>query len=477
MFKLVAMKKIFIIICLSIISAFSIAQSDYSGIWQGAIENGKSKILIVFRISEEESKLKASIDIPEQMVLDYKNIKANVKDDSLIINLAAFKASYKAIRINDSLEGIWYQSGMELPLNMELTPEDKAFSVKRPQTPEPPFPYICKEVTFYNKKAKIKLAGTLTIPDTTKQWPVVVLVSGSGPQDRNEEIAKHKPFLVIADYFTRNGIAVLRYDDRGVGKSEGVFGNATTIYFCNDAEAAVSFLAKLPYIDKNSIGIVGHSEGGIIALMQASKNKSLRFVISMAGVSIPCLQLLVMQNDKIMEGMGVEEDVRDFFWNYYTAFYNLLLVEKSSDSLKNKAIRLFDESIKVLSDEQQTEYHLNHNFVTSLLMEASSPWFKYFISIIPSNYISKIKINVLAINGAKDVQVPAEANIEAFNTYINPQRGIYKESHIFPGLNHLFQPCNTGMTSEYAMIETTIDPHVLYYMTEWIKKVTSVPKK
>ncbi|KAF5031952.1 X-Pro dipeptidyl-peptidase [anaerobic digester metagenome] len=471
------MKKIFIIVSLLFVSMVMNAQSPFAGIWQGTLDEDKFDFLVVFRISEDGSKLKGTMDIPQQLIVDYKSIKIKGENDSLTVDLAAFKATYKAVRKSDSLLGIWYQSGQETPLNMALTTEDKAFRMNRPQTPQPPYPYICKDVTFVNKKAKIKLAGTLTIPDTTNVWPVVVLVSGSGPQDRNEELLKHQPFLIIADYFTRNGIAVLRYDDRGVGKSEGKFNEATTADLSSDAGSAVSFLKTLPYIDKKAIGMLGHSEGGVIVLMQASQNKSLRFVISMAGVSIPCLQLLVMQNDKIMEGYGAEEDIRDFFWNFNTALYNLVLTETNNDTLRSKSVKLFEESAATLSDEQKKEYGLTDTYVNAMLMQLTTPWFKYFLSIIPSNYIKKIRTNVLAINGSKDVQVPADANIEAFNTYFVQQPGIYKETHVFPGLNHVFQPCTTGMTSEYAMIETTIDPQVLEYMTAWIKKVLAAGKK
>jgi len=471
------MKKIFIIVTLLFVTQVINAQSPFAGIWQGTLDEDKFDFLVVFRISEDGSKLKGTMDIPQQLIVDYKSIKLKSENDSLTVDLAAFRASYKAIRKNDSLYGTWYQSGQETPLNMALTPEDKAFRMNRPQSPQPPYPYICKDVTFINNKAKIKLAGTLTLPDTTNVWPVVVLVSGSGPQDRNEELLKHQPFLIIADYFTRNGIAVLRYDDRGVGKSEGKFNEATTADLSSDAGSAVSFLKTLPYIDKKAIGMLGHSEGGVIVLMQASQNKSLRFVISMAGVSIPCLQLLVMQNDKIMEGYGAEEDIRDFFWNFNTALYNLVLTETNNDTLRSKSVKLFEESAATLSDEQKKEYGLTDTYVNAMLMQLTTPWFKYFLSIIPSNYIKKIRTNVLAINGSKDVQVPADANIEAFNTYFVQQPGIYKETHVFPGLNHVFQPCTTGMTSEYAMIETTIDPQVLEYMTAWIKKVLAAGKK
>ncbi len=465
------MKKIFIISFLTLIVFQLKAQSTFNGIWQGTLGEKKNSLLVIFRISEEEGKLKCTMDIPQQMILDYKSTKVRADKDSLIIDITTYKASFKAILDKDSLRGKWYQSGNETPLVLGLTPAEKAFTMNRPQTPQPPYPYISKDVKFLNKKAKINLAGTLTIPDTTKLWPVVVLVTGSGAQDRNEALIRHEPFHVIADYFTRHGIAVLRFDDRGVAKSEGVFSTATTQDFSNDASAAVEYLKTLPYINKKEIGIVGHSEGGVIALMQAAQNKSLRFVISMAGVSIPCAQLLVLQNDVLLEGYGAPEDVREFFTNFNTALYTLIQIEDDPVILREKALALFNESLSVLSDEQKKAYALNESYINAQLMQLNTPWFRYFLSIIPTNYIKKIKINTLAINGSKDKQVPAEENMEAFKNYFVQRPGVFMDTHVFPGLNHLFQPCTTGMPSEYAMIETTIDPQVLEYMTNWIKKV------
>jgi len=471
------MKKIFIISMLFVFALQTNAQSPFAGIWQGLMGEGSKSLFVVFRISEMDNNLTGTMDVPQQMILDYKNLKFRTNNDSLIIDIPAFKASFKAILDKDSLRGSWHQSGHENPLVLGLTPEEKAFSMNRPQTPKAPYPYITKEVTFTNKKAKIQLAGTLSIPDTTKVWPVVVLVSGSGPQDRNEALIRHEPFHVIADYFTRNGIAVLRYDDRGVGKSEGNFPAATTLDFSSDAASAVAYLKTLPYINKKEMGMVGHSEGGIIVLMQAAENKSLRFVISMAGVSVPCSQLLVMQNDALLEGYGAPEEMREFFVNFNSALYTLIQIEENPEQLREKVTALFNESVAGLSDEQKKEFGLNDQYVTSQLMQLNTPWFRYFLSIIPTNYIKKIKINTLAINGSKDKQVPAEENMEAFKNYFVQRPGTYMDNHIFPDLNHLFQPCTTGLPAEYAMIETTIDPYVLEYMTNWIKKVLEPSRK
>jgi hypothetical protein len=325
-------------------------------------------------------------------------------------------------------------------------------------------------VKFYNKKAKIWLAGTLTLPDTLQEWPVVVLVSGSGPQDRNEELLEHKPFLVIADHFTRNGIGVLRYDDRGVKESEGDFSAATTYDFASDAEAAIDFLTKKKFVNKNQIGLAGHSEGGMIAIMEGS-NKKLAFSISMAGVGIPCDELLVLQNDLILKGYGKSEEMRNDMAKLNAAIYDLVQTEKEATELRKKIDALIDETKTGLTDEQITEYGLTDLYTYTIMAQLNTPWFRSFIAFDPSKYLKKIKINFLAINGSSDVQVPAEVNINAMKSLIQPKKGQIVDFKIFDNLNHLFQYSESGMTTEYAMIEETIDPEVLEYMVEWIMKV------
>lgn len=447
------------------------AQPNWDGIWQGNFVIEKNSLLMVLRIEHENDKLKAVMDMPQQMMLQYKNLKLSSRDDSLFLDLPAFGASYKALLQGDSLRGFWSQGGEDIPLVLGRTPEDKAFRLHRPQTPIGPFPYVEREVSFTNKKADIVLSGTLTLPDTLSEWPVVVLVSGSGPQTRDEELLEHRPFLVIADYLTRNGIGVLRYDDRGVGKSQGNFSLATTHDFSSDASAAISFLRNQPNVDRNAIGLIGHSEGGLIAFMQASQNKQLRFAISLAGVAVPCTQLLLMQQDLIREGYGVSEEAREYLWGFNAQFFDLLQTSSSTEDLRNKTLGLLAEAKADLSEEQLEEYGLNDRFVNALIMQSSTPWFKTFVAMIPSAYLKKNRCHLLALNGSHDVQVPAQANIEAFETWVARKPGRFTESHVFNGLNHLFQPCTSGMTTEYAMIETTIDPVVLQYMTDWIKKV------
>lgn len=447
------------------------AQNSFPGVWQGILSaEGVEFFTSLSLNADQNGKLTAVLNMPQQMILDFKNITLKHTNDSIWLNFAAFRAKYSAALINDTLHGFWFQSGKEIKLNLGRTPEDEAFSIRRPQTPQEPFPYYSENVKFYNKKAKLWLAGTLTLPDTLKNWPVVVLVSGSGPQDRDESLLEHKPFLVIADYFTRHGIGVLRYDDRGVKESEGDFASATTYDFASDAEAAIDYLTKRKFIHKKQIGLAGHSEGGLIAILLGN-NKKLAFTISMAGVGIPCDELLVLQNDKILQGYGKSDSMRNVMAKMNSALYNLIKLEDDAIELRKKIENLIMETMTGLSDEQIDEYGLTETYVFTVLAQLNTPWFKSFLSIDPTKYLKNLKINFLAINGSKDVQVPADVNINAMKSLIQPKKEQIVDFKVFDGLNHLFQKCETGMTSEYAMIEETIDPEVLEYMVGWIKKV------
>ncbi|MBN2727731.1 MAG: prolyl oligopeptidase family serine peptidase [Bacteroidales bacterium] len=464
------MKKAFLLflLCASLITK---AQNSFTGTWQGYFSVEGIQFLMILNIEEDENdKISATMHIPQQMLLNYDVLKISTEDDSLWMKAAGLRADYAAILDRDSLRGTWTQMGVNYVINLGLTPEDEAFSIRRPQTPQEPYTYYCEDVKFYNKKAKIWLAGTLTLPDTTHNWPVVVLVSGSGPQDRNEELLEHKPFLVIADYFTRNGIGVLRYDDRGIGKSEGKFADATTIDLASDAESAIDFLSKKEFVNKDQIGLAGHSEGGIIAMMLGS-NKKLLFAISMAGVGVPCDQLLVMQQDKMYEGYGGSEEMREVMWNFNSRMYNIVQTEKDPVAIRTGIETILAETTERLTEEEIKEYGLSDNYIIAILSQISNPWFKTFVTLKPAKYIEKIKIHFLAINGSTDRQVPAEENIEAIKIHIKQKKGQIVDYKIFDGLNHLFQNSKSGMPTEYAMIDETINEEVLEYMMKWIKKV------
>jgi len=299
------------------------------------------------------------------------------------------------------------------------------------------------------------------------------MVSGSGPQNRDEEILGHKPFLVIADHLTRNGIALFRYDDRGVGKSKGNFNSATTYNFANDAEAAIEFLIKNNNIDTNNIGIIGHSEGGMIAPLIASRNSFVKFIVLLAGPGVSGEEILLLQQGLISRAEGTKEDYIKQGYNLNKQIYKLLKKENDNTKAANKIRKLYDNFIKKADNEQKM---MLAGEKEAVIQQITSDWFRNFLTFDPSKYLIKTKCAVLALNGDKDLQVPADINLNAIEKYLKKAGNNNFEIKKYPNLNHLFQTSNTGALSEYGKIEETFSPLVLDDITLWIKRVTKAIK-
>jgi dienelactone hydrolase len=351
---------------------------------------------------------------------------------------------------------------MVFPLNLKKI-EENSFQLIRPQEPKPPYQYISEEITFENKSAGITLAGTLTMPKEGKNFPAVILVTGSGGQNRDEELMGHKPFLVIADYLTRNGIAVLRYDDRGVAKSGGNYATATLDDFVTDAASAVNYLKTRKEINSKKIGIIGHSCGGTIAFMLAGeKNSNLAFIVSMAGMSIPGDSLMRMQRYLISKKMGVS-DIQIEQNEKVIDIINGIINKYSEDFISQNIDKLIDEylpdSLKIY-ETAKTSFH-------QAIKQMMSPEVKSIMNINPSEALKNIKCPVLALNGEKDLQVPADINLDKVKALVKSPVTAKK----YPGLNHLFQHCDTGLPNEYGSIEETISQEVLNDIVNWIKQV------
>lgn len=468
------MKKIIFIFYLFI--NLTLTAQNIQGFWQGQLKNELQRIDLQFGFSYDSSKNSyiAYLTVPQQMIIRLKINKISVAEDSIKINISNFAAKYNGKIIDDdSIIGNWYQSGMSLPLSLHRIAESDTFSFNRPQNPLPPFPYISKDIEFNNKQDKIKLAGTITLPDSNSKHPAVVLISGSGPQDRDESIALHKPFALIADRLTKAGIVVLRYDDRGVYKSEGNFATATTFDFANDARAAINWLKNQPFVDKNNIGVIGHSEGGIIAFYLASIEKNLKFAIALAGVTIPCDQLLALQLKKMMDLYGVPTLITDAYYNFNLQALQIIKTETNDkwqnilDSLYNKNFNSFDSSLL-------SKYNINKSLINQLIFSYNNPWVKTFINIDPSDYLKNLKCNTLALFGSKDVQVPAIENQNRFHQIATcTEKNCVVESMTFEGVNHLFQHANTGSTEEYALIEETMSEELIKTIIDWINKIVN----
>jgi pimeloyl-ACP methyl ester carboxylesterase len=308
-------------------------------------------------------------------------------------------------------------------------------------------------VAYENELAGIQLAATLTIPPGQGPFRAVVLITGSGPQDRDESLAGHRPFLVLSDYLTRRGIAVLRADDRGVGKSGGKFAAATTADFATDTEAGVAYLKTQPEIDPKKIGLVGHSEGGIIAPMVAARDSDVAFIVMMAGAGVPGDQILAEQSLLISEAGGKSRPEAEK--NAAREREILTLVKQEKD---NAALR---EKLAALIPRAQVDTQLG---------QIASPWFRYFIAYDPATALRKVACPVLAINGEKDLQVPPRQNLPAIRKALEAAGNKDFEIAELPGLNHLFQTAKTGSPAEYAQIEETISPVALEKIAAWILK-------
>lgn len=340
----------------------------------------------------------------------------------------------------------------------------------RPQDPEEPFDYISEEVFFTNFKAdSIKLAGTLTLPKNVKNPPVAILISGSGPQNRNSEITQfnHRPFLILSDYLSKNGIAVLRYDDRGIAKSEGSFTTATSFDFATDVEAAFNYLKTRDDINTSKIGLIGHSEGGLIAPIVASRNEGIAYTVLLAAPGIDGGDILISQSRKALELRGTPKTVLDENDKLASIIYTVIKTETDNDIIKTKITNELN-TYKANNPTSALAPVITPQFIQQQLGVLKSPWLLEFIRIEPKDYLEKTSCSVLALNGSKDVQVLPKINLE--NIKLAFEKGRNKDFTIeeLEGLNHLFQTAETGNVDEYKMIEETFSPSALSIIKDWI---------
>jgi hypothetical protein len=445
----------------------NVGNKAITGSWIGKIPAGGISLRVIFNLSlAGKDSLIATMDSPDQGV---KGIKVGpVKFDGKELNIKAplLLGEYNGTMKSDTLiEGTWKQAGKTFDLN--LTRLVGLFTLNRPQEPKPPFPYTSEDVTFKNDKFNITLAGTLTIPDGKGPFPAVIMITGSGAQNRNEELMGHKPFWVIADYLTRNGIAVLRYDDRGVGKSQGVYSTATTADLGTDAEAAFIYLKNNSFIDPQKIGLAGHSEGGMIAPMIAAQNKEVAFIVSIAGPGAKGEEILHRQNYDISKAAGVSEKDIQTGISTNKKLFSIIKQEKDNKIAEEKMTvaikKILAKEKTTPEDSEKAMKQLQSQFGT-----LTSSWFRYFLTLDPSAYWKKVKCPVLILNGEKDLQVAADVNPPAIEKALISGKNNSYTTHVFPGLNHLFQHTKTGLPSEYGNIEETFSPDVLKVMADWI---------
>lgn len=443
----------------------SLSAQDISGAWHGKLSLPTGSLTIVFHISQTEQDVYVTtLDSPDQGANGIKTQTTSFNDSTLIIQIPVIHASYKGKLNSDNTINGTFTQGMPLPLNLK---KGEASRPKRPQEPQPPFPYRSEEVTVRNERDEINLAGTLTLPEKGTKFPAVVMVTGSGAQNRDEEIMGHKPFFVIADYLTRNGIAVLRCDDRGTAASQGTHATATNEDFATDTEAMVNYLRSRKEINAKKIGIIGHSAGGIIAFIVAQKDPSIAFVVSLAGAGVRGDSLMLKQVELISKSQGMPDAVWQGMKPSIRNRYAILQqTDKTPEELQKE---LYADVTKTMSPEQLKDLNTIQQ-LSAQISSMTSPWYLHFMRYDPAQDLKKLKCPVLALNGEKDIQVDAAMNLAAIQERITGNGNKNVTVKAYPNLNHLFQTCEKGTLAEYGQLEETINPEVLKDIIEWIRK-------
>lgn len=465
--------KVTITLCLGFLLSSMLSAQSVVGDWYGTLTFSGVNLRLVFHIQEEGDELTATMDSPDQGANGIAVKTATFDGNELTLELPQLGAKYtgKLDASGRQLEGTFQQSGATIPLNMELK-EEAPPGPKRPQEPKPPFPYRQEMVKYDNPAAPgVTLAGTLTIPEGEGPFPAVILISGSGGQDRDETLLGHKPFLVIADHFTRQGIAVLRFDDRGIGESTGNFQAATSADFATDVQAGFDFLKTHSDIDNKKIGLVGHSEGGLIAPMVAAENKEVAFIVLMAGPGVSGEEILLLQQALLSRAAGSSEEMIKATRKFTLKAFKEIRKTDDMERLQPKLTKYAKKQTRNLSEEEMTQLGGDiEAMVAQQLAMLNSPWFRFFLGYEPATSLQRVDCPVLAINGEKDLQVDAEQNLPAIAKALEKGGNKQYRTVVLPKLNHLFQHTETGSAAEYATIEETFAPEALELMTDWIQQ-------
>jgi pimeloyl-ACP methyl ester carboxylesterase len=448
--------------------------TDVSGIWQGTLSVPPTTLRLIFKIKKNpDGTLTSTIDSPDQGATDIPVEKTTFENGVLTLDVTIVGGTFEGRLSEDGegLDGEWTQLGQTLELSMERV--DEPTKLARPQEPEKPLPYLSEDVTYESASGGATIAGTLTMPKGGGPFPAVLLVSGSGPQDRDETIFGHRPFLVLSDYLTRQGIAVLRTDDRGIGKSTGNFADATTLDFAEDARAGIAYLKGRKEIDSHKIGIVGHSEGGLIAPIVATETPDVAYIVMLAGPGLPGEDILRAQSELLARASGESEEAIERDRETQQKVFAVVKSETDAETARKELDRLLTEAIEKLSDAEKAKLGDVESYKHRQIDQVLSPWFRFFLTYDPRPTLRKVKCPVLAVIGSKDVQVPAKANLDAIADALKAGGNDNVTIRELPGLNHLFQTAKTGAPSEYSTIEETMSPSALQLIADWIRRQTS----
>jgi uncharacterized protein len=464
------MRNVLVIIFLTWLG-FSATAQEITGTWYGILKVPGNEIRLVFHIENKDTGLVATLDSPDQKAFGIPVQSVSFENRELLLKLPALMAEYKGRLEDGVISGTFNQGGMSF--DIQLTREMAERSVpRRPQEPVLPYPYIAEDIEFVNEADQVRLAGTLTLPEGAGPFPAVVLISGSGPQNRNSEVFGHKPFLVLSDYLTRNGIAVLRYDDRGIDKSGGDFGSATSVEFSRDAMAAVNYLKSRKEISPRYIGLAGHSEGGLIAPLAAINAPEIAFLVLLAGPGLPGDQIILLQQAMIGRANQVPEGMLQKAGELNRGAFSIVKTAHNYEVMNDSLARYFRNNMDGFLGEQKPANMNEEAYIANLIAQLANPWMRFFLTHDPVPVLEKIKCPVLVLAGEKDLQVPPDENLKAMEDAFN--RGGNKQVTLLKmtGLNHLFQESRTGTPAEYAVIEQTFSPKAMDEMVRFIRQYT-----
>jgi pimeloyl-ACP methyl ester carboxylesterase len=467
------MRNIVSLVCFISFWIPSFAQpKNIEGNWLGTLNVGVQLRLVFHFTKATNGILSATMDSPDQGVKGIACSSVILKGDSVLAEIAVAKGSYSGLLLSDSvITGSWKQGAGAFALTLIKVNELPALN--RPQTPKPPFNYNSEEIGYDNADKTVHVAGTFTYPKQGGPFPTAILITGSGQQDRDETLFEHKPFAVIADALTRQGFAVLRVDDRGVGKSTGDILNATSVDFAKDVEAGLTYLKTRTETDKNKMGLIGHSEGGLIAALVASKNRAINFIVMLAGPGTKGSVLLGDQAEGILQSQGVSAETAKAYRRFYGQLIDAAANAKDTVAGYNIAWNNYQDWKKITSAAQRaqigyTDDEVSSKIIHGLIAQLSQPWLKYFISSDPIPLLQDVQAKVLALNGEKDLQVLPKQNLAGIKAALQKSKSKVYLTKELAGLNHLFQTCKACTVAEYGQLEETFSPLALHELTTWL---------
>ncbi len=443
------------------------------GAWLGTLEVQGMKLRLGLKVAQTpDGKLKATFDSLDQAANDLPIDTITLEGSTVSFTAAKLGFSYEGKLSDDGNEitGDFKQGPASFPLTFKRV--DKMPALGRPQDPQKPYPYAEEEVSYENITDKVKLTGTLTLPPSKTPVPAVILISGSGAQDRNETILGHRPFLVLADHLTRRGIAVLRVDDRGTGGSSPGAITATSESYADDVLAGVAFLKTRREINPKQIGLVGHSEGGMIAPIAAVKSKDVAFIVMLAGLGQTGRDAILMQGDLLTKASGVDAHTIATIRRVFERLFDILKTEKNNALAEKKMRATVDAELATMNEEQKKAFASVLNTINAQMPMYVSDWFRYFLLFDPAPVLEKVRVPVLALVGEKDLQVPPKENLGLIEAALKKGGNKNYSIMLMPGLNHLFQTATTGLPGEYGAIDETISPAALNAISDWILKTT-----